>query len=152
MLGIVRIQPPTGSPYFEPPVVRRMAAELPPARAAFNNGLGLVYMQPPLPGSIPPTGSAPPVVTRMAANLPNRFRNNADIPFGIRPTWLSGGTMKQITLVGLGHDHVPYGMHGLHGLRGALGQTRTMPIGYAVLATLAALAAGFIGGIVIKGR
>ncbi|UCC72097.1 MAG: hypothetical protein JSV86_17265 [Gemmatimonadota bacterium] len=36
-LGIVRIQPPTGSPYMEPPVVKRMARNLPPRFDNYTN-------------------------------------------------------------------------------------------------------------------
>jgi hypothetical protein len=91
MLGIVRIQPPTGSPYIEPGVVKRMARQLPVVGPATStgatlvgatgaSGLGLHYTQPPLPGSQYPNGQEPWVVAAMARNLPDRFRNFTDIP------------------------------------------------------------------------
>jgi hypothetical protein len=45
MLGIVRIQPPTGSPYMEPPVVKRMARQLPAQAEGSATGLGIVRVE-----------------------------------------------------------------------------------------------------------
>jgi len=83
MLGIVRTQPPTGSPYMEPGVVRRMAKQRPTCctrGVGPGAGLGMHYIQPPLPGSRFPAGQEPWVVAAMARNLPPRFNNFTDIP------------------------------------------------------------------------